>query len=439
MSQISVELLVILVLISANGLFAMAELALLSARKPRLRHRAQGGDQAARIALELAEDPNRFLSTVQVGITLVGTLTGVFGGATLAEELARHLARHGTLAPYAETISLVMVVVGISYTTLVLGELVPKRLAMCYPERLATLLAWPLHAVSMLGVPLVRILSASTSLVLWVLRARPSSEPAVTEDEIKALVREGARLGVFEHAEQEMVQRVFRLGDRRVGALITPRTEVVWIDVHDPPDVVRRKVAQSPHSRFPVCEGDLDHVLGIVHAKDLLARGFVGKPFDFRGILTVPLFVYEGTPGLKVLEMFKTSQTHVALVLDEYGSVEGLVTASDFLEAIVGQFSRGNGEEEAQAIRRPDGSWLVDGIVAIDEFADLVEGPRLPNGDFETLAGFVITRLGRIPTVGDAFVWEGRRFEVVDMDGNRVDKVLVTPVLAEPPDPAQSA
>jgi putative hemolysin len=428
MSPILLEILFLFLLIAANGVFAMSELAVVSARKSRLRQWAESGDRSARTALELSSDPNRFLSTVQVGITLVGTLAGVFGGATLAEDIADRLERFPSLAPYGETIGLAVVVAGIAYFSLIFGELVPKRIAMSHPESIACLVATPLRMLSVVGVPIVRLLGGSTELVLRFFRVRRSAESSVTEEEVKAMVKEGARAGVFEEAEHEMVKRVFRLGDKRAAALMTPRPDVVWLDVADPPEVIQRKITESPHSRFPVCEGALDTVLGIVHVKDLLVHGFIGQPLDFRGLLTMPLFIYEATPGLKVLEMFKSSGTHIAIVLDEYGLVEGLLTLNDILEAIVGDMPDEADASDRRAVKRPDGSWLLDGMLSVDEFRDIFEPVHLPEGDYETLAGFIITRLGRIPEVADRFEWGGITFEVVDMDGNRVDKVLVAPV-----------
>lgn len=428
MSAILVEVAFLLLLIGVNGLFSMSELAIASARRPRLQALADKGDRGAAAALELAGDPNRFLSTVQVGITLVGTLAGVFGGATIAENIADGLQQVPALAPYAETIGLVVVVAALTYFSLVLGELVPKRLAMSNPERIAAAMAVPLIVLSRVGVPVIRVLGASTDVVLRLFGIRRHEEQPVTEDDVRALVKEGARSGVFEEAEHDMVNRVFRLGDRRAAALMTPRTDVVWIDVADPPGEVRRKVTESPHSRFPVCEGVLDNVLGIVQVKGLLVHGFVGQPFDIKGLLTVPLLIYEGMPGLKVLEMFKGSGTHTALVLDEFGSVVGLLTLNDIMEAIVGDLPAGDEAADPRAVRREDGSWLLDGMLTLDEFRDVFDGVELPGGDYETLAGFVLLQLGRIPATGDRFEWGGMAFEVVDMDGNRIDKVLVTPL-----------
>ncbi len=425
MSEILLEALFLFMVIAAIGVCSMSELAVVSARRSRLRQRAESGDRRARAALELANEPNRFRSTVQVGIALAGTSAGVFGGATIARQIADGLERFPSLAPHAETIGIAVVVAGITYVSLIFGDLVPKRVAMVNPEGIAVAVAVPLRWLSVLAIPIVRVLSGSTELILRFLHIRPSPESSVTEEEVQAMVKEGAQAGVFEAAEHEMVKRVFRLGDKRAAALMTLRSDVVWLDVADPPEVIKRKITESPHSRFPVCEGALDSILGIVQVKDLLVQGFVGQPLEFKGLLNMPLFLYKATRGLKVLEMFKSSGTHFAIVLDEYGLVEGLLTLNDILEAIVGDMSSEAEAADPRAVKRPDGSWLLDGMLSIDEFQDLFEPVNLPEGDYETLAGFVLTRLKRIPSVADRFEWGGITFEVVDMDGNRVDRLLV--------------
>lgn len=431
MSQVLEEMAVILLLVGANGLFAMAELAVLSARKPQLRQWAEAGDRRARVALELVDDPNRFLSTVQVGITTVGTLAGAFGGATLAAELAARIERVPILIPYAEAIALGVVVVGIAYVSLVLGELVPKRLALGRPERIALAVATPLRVLSIIGIPIVRILAGSTEFVLRACGVRAAERPPITEEEVQFLVQEGARAGVFEPAEQEMIQRVFRLDNLRASALMTHRAEIVWIDRTDPPDQVRLKVTGSEHSRFPVCDGELDKVLGIVQARDLLAQTASGWPFDLRGLLRMPLLIYERMPALRVLEQFQRTGTHIALILDEYGGVGGLLSLHDIMEAIVGALPPAGEPAEPKAVPRPDGSWLLDGRITRQEFEDLFPPARLPEGNYETLAGFVLMQLGCIPAVADRFEWGGFRFEIVDMDGNRIDQVLVTRLPAD--------
>ena len=430
MSSITIEILTILVLIIVNGVFSMSEMAIVSARKVRLQHQANQGDTKARAALELAEAPNRFLSTVQVGISLIGILTGAFGGATLADKLASYLRLIPGLAPYSQPIAFAIVVLTITYLSLIIGELVPKRLALNNPERIAANVAIPMRMVEAIASPVVHLLSASTDLVLRVLGIGPSTEPQVTEEEIKVLIEQGTEAGTFEEAEQDMLERVFRLGDRPVNALMTPRPDIVWLDLEDSAEENRQKMMESAHSRFPVCQGGLDNVLGVLHVTDLLGRSLSGQPLDLTVSLRQPVFVPESTRGLKVLELFKQTGIHMALVVDEYGVVQGVVTLNDILVEIVGDVSSADELENPQAVQREDGSWLLDGMLPVDEFFELFDIDELPGehrGSYQTLGGFVMTHLGRIPAAAEHFEWEGMRFEVMDMDGNRVDKVLVMP------------
>jgi putative hemolysin len=381
--------------------------------------------------LELANDPNQFLSTVQIGITLVGILAGAFGGATLSTALASSLQALPIVAPYSRAISLALVVFGITYLSVIVGELVPKRLALNSPERIASMLAGPMRALSRLALPLVHLLGLSTDLVLRLLGITPSEEPPVTEEEIRALIKQGTQAGMIDEAERAMVERVFRLGDRRVSAVMTPRTEIVWLDRNAPPAEVRRKITESVHSRFVVAEGSLDHVLGVIQAKDLLVHALSDQSLHLTAALQQPLFVPESMRAMRVLELFKQSRTHVALVVDEYGSVQGLVTPNDILEAIVGDLPEAGELIEPLAVQREDGSWLLDGMLPIDELKEILQLGPMPGEDqgvYQTLAGFVMMQLGRIPVVADYFEWGGLRFEVMDMDGNRIDKVLAMPV-----------
>jgi putative hemolysin len=430
MPSVMLEVSVVVLLILLNGIFAMSEIAVVSARKTRLRQWAEEGNAKARAALELANNPNQFLATIQIGITLVGILAGAFGGATIAKELSVILNDISWLAPYSHPLSLALVVVVIAYLSLIVGELVPKRLALNNPERLAMAIAAPMQVLSRVAYPAVHLLGLSTELLLRALGMRPSTEPLVTEEEIRALIEQGTQAGMFEEAEQEMVERVFRLGDRRVSAVMTPRTEVVWLDREASALEIRRTITESVHSRFLVADGSLDNVLGVVHAKDLLAHVLGEQVVDLAATLQQPLYVPESMRALKVLELFKQSGTHIALVIDEYGGIQGLVTPSDILEAIVGDLPEAGEQVEPLAVQREDGSWLLDGMLPVDEFKDLFDLGELPGEDqgiYQTLAGFVVMQLGRIPAATDYFVWEGLKIEVVDMDGNRVDKVLVTP------------
>jgi putative hemolysin len=424
----TLEILFILMLILANGVLAMSETAVVSSRKSRLEQWAIEGNHGARLALELANDPTRFLSTVQFGITLIGTFAGAFGGATIARPLAEALHGVAALAPHSESLAFGLVVFAITILSLILGELAPKRLALHHPERIAAFMAAPMRALAVFASPFVKFLSVSTEGILRFFRVKPSEEPPITEEEVVAMIDQGTQAGVFEEAEQNMVEGVFRLADRRVSSLMTSRSDIVWLDLDDSVEEVRNKIASSGYSRFPICQGSLDNFLGVVRVKDLLAHALGGQPLDLRASLRKPLFVHEKMRALKVLELFKESRTHIALVIDEYGQIEGLLTLNDILEAIVGDLPNVGAVLEPQIVKREDGSWLIDGLLTIDEFKqyfDLSELPGDERGDYETVGGFVITSLEHIPSAGESFEWEGFRFEVVDMDGPRVDKILL--------------
>jgi putative hemolysin len=417
------ELVIILVLILLNGVFSGSETAVISARKARLQQLADKGDSGAKSALALANEPNRFLSTVQVGITLIGVLTGAFGGATIASSIAAVL-RETPLAPYADGISFALVVVVTTYLSLILGELVPKRLALQSPERIASAIARPMNVLSRLTSPMISFLSGSTDAVLLLLGIRPSDEPPVTEEEIKTMMQQGTEAGVFEEHEQDMISGIFRLGDRRVSVLMTPRPEVYWIDIRDTEEENRTKIKESIYSRLPVCDGDMDHVVGLLTARSLLTRLLAGEPFDITAAMDEAQFVPETMSAVKVLEMFRESGQHTAIVIGEYGGMEGLITMQDLLTEIVGEVE----DSEPEYTRRDDGSWLIDGLILIEDFKDLFLLDSVPGEDdiFTTLGGFVMAQMGSIPQPGESFDWGRLHFEVIDMDGNRVDKVLVT-------------
>jgi putative hemolysin len=435
MSDMWIEILIILLLILFNGLFAMAEIAVVSGRKARLQQMADEGDASAQAALDLANSPGDFLSTIQVGITLVGILAGAFGGATIAKELAPYIAGIPALAPYSDIVSIVIVVIPITYLTIVIGELVPKRIALNKAESIAKAIASPMRMLSLLAMPIVILLSLSTELILWVLHVKPSTEPPVTEEEIKVLIDQGAKAGVFEEAESDMVESIFRLSDRRVSAMMVPRTDLTVLYLDDTVNDIVSKIAESGHSSYPVCDnGDLDNVIGIVYVKDLLARHLVNGSLDLKATMKEPLFMPESMPALKALELFKKSGKHMAVVIDEYGGLQGLVTIHDIMEAVVGDVPT---ITSPKAVERDDGSWLVDGMMSIDEFKNMLDIKSLPDeetGTFQTLGGFMMAHLHRIPTAGNRFTMEGYTYEVLDMDGMRVDKVLVTPPKAEEPD-----
>jgi putative hemolysin len=426
-NSVAIEILFILLLLIANGLFAMSEIALVSSRKARLQRRAER-DDGARVALELANAPDRFLSTVQIGITLIGILAGAFGGATISAHLAERLNRIPALAPYSEAVSLVVVVMTITYLSLVVGELVPKRLALNHPERIASRIAKPMRLLSRLTWPAVRALSASSSFLLRLLGARPTEEPPITEEEVKILIDVGAEAGVFEAAEHELVDNIFRLADQKVPQLMTPRLDVVWLDIESPLEEIRGRIIKSPYARMPVCQGTLDNILGVVKARDLLARVLAGEPLDLRAAMRPPLYVPETRTALQLLELFKQSATQIAMVVDEHGALEGLVTMNDVLEAMVGEMPAHPRRGESLAVQREDGSWLLDGRTPISDFKELFSIEKLPReeeGGYHTLAGFIMSHLGRLPSASDHFVWNNLRVEVVDMDRRRIDKVLV--------------
>jgi putative hemolysin len=429
MSDIGIEIFVISLLIVANGIFAMSEMAVVTARKSRLQDWARKGSARARAALELANAPNRVLSAVQVGITLIGILTGAFGGRTIANWLAGQLSSIPLIEPYRNAVSLAIIVMTITYFSLVIGELVPKRLALRHPEGIATLVAIPLSIFSRLATPIVHLLSVSTEAVFRLFGKQTAQEPPVTEEEINLLIQQGTEAGVFEESEQDMVEAVFTLGDRSARSLMTPRTQIVWIDLNEPLQEVRRHIAESGHSRLPVARESLDQVIGVIQAKELLAEILREQPFNLEGVLQQPLFVPHSVSALQVLESFKQSGKHIALVVDEYGGIEGLLTHHDILEAIAGDIPFSETEAEPRAVQRDDGSWLLDGMLPIDEFKEIFNLESLPgeNKDaYQTLGGFVFTRVGRVPTAGDRFSWDNLRFEIVDMDGKRIDKVLVS-------------
>lgn len=430
MFEIAFNVLIVFLLTAANGAFSLSEIALISARKARLQQWADDGSRNAKAALELANTPDRFLPTVQIGITLIGILTGAFGGATIAEEVTVYLRQFPLIAPFGGPAGLAFVVIVTTYLTLIVGELAPKRIALHNPERYAAAMAGPMRALSVITSPVVRFLNFSTEVVIRLLRVKPSNEPSITEDEIRILINQGAAAGLFEEEEKEMVEGVFRLDDRLAGSLMTPRTETVWLDVGDSPKVILEKMGESGHSRFPVCDGGLDNVLGVVHAKDLLLRCLDGKPMDLKAKIQSPLYVYENLSALRLLKLFKKSKRYTALVVDEYGSVQGVVGMNDVLEAIVGDIPEIS-EEDADAVQREDGSWLLDGALSIDDFKQIFNKKELlgdGRGYYHTLAGFVIMQLGHIPVTGEFFEWENLRFEVIDMDGRRVDKILATPL-----------
>jgi putative hemolysin len=431
MPNLLIETAIILLLILLNGIFAMSEIAIVSLRKARLQQLINDGNNNAEIVQKISDSPGDFLSTVQVGITLVGILAGAFGGATIAESLLPYINSIPYLAPYSEPIAIVTVVLVITYLTIVLGELVPKRIGLNNAERISMAMALPIRFLFIVAMPVVRLLSVSTEAVLKILRVKPSDEPPISEEEIKVMVDEGAKAGVFEEAESDMVESIFRLGDRRVSAMMVPRTDMAALFTDDSVEEIGRKIRESGHSSFPVCEGSLDKVLGVVYTKELLPMLIANKAFDLKASMKEPLFIPEGMLALKALELFKKSGKHMALIIDEYGGVQGLITIYDIMESVIGEVSEIN---SPKAIKRDDGSWLIDGMLPIDEYKNMLNIDSLPeedSGAFQTVGGFIMTYLHRIPSVGNRFKLDNYLYEVVDMDGMRVDKVLVMPQLQD--------
>jgi len=417
------EILVIAILILVNGILAMSEAALVASRKARLQNRVNEGDKASLAALKLIERPNVFLSTIQIGITLIGVLAGALGGATLAETLAVTLAKIPVVSEYSESLALGTVVVVITILSLWLGELVPKRLGLHSPEQIARVVAGPMLLISRIFSPFISLMSWATDLVIRLIGVEPSLEPPITEEELQVLIDQGTQAGVFEESEQDMVEGIFSLGDSRVYSLMTPRTELVWLDVTDSIEEIRQKIADCPYSRFPVRQDSLDTIIGIVKSRDLLVESLSGKEIDLKVLLKPAFFIPETMFASRALELFKEKNTELLLVVDEFGGLQGLLTINDILEEIVGAMEF----EEPQATLRQDGSWLLDGMLEVDEFKEIYNFTALPHEEeYETLSGFVMTSLGRVPQAADHFEWNGYRFEVMDMDGRRVDKVLVT-------------
>lgn len=421
--SISSEILIILLLVLINGILAMSEAALLASRKARLQQLANEGDQNAASTLDLLKSPNVFLSTIQIGITLIGVLAGAVGGATIAESLSASMINIPYIGAYSESIALGIVVVTITILTIWLGELVPKRLGIHKPERIASVVVGPMLFISRLFSPLVRLMSNGTDLVLTLFGIKPTNEPPITEEELQVLIDQGTRAGVFEEAEQDMVEGVFSLGETRVYSVMTPRTEIVWLDVNDTTEEILEKIGNSPYSRFPVRQDSLETIVGIVKSRDLLVTTLSNKEISLKELAKPPHFIPETMPASRALEVLKKNNAEMLLVVDEFGGLQGLLTIADILEEIVGEMEG----DEPQATQRQDGSWLLDGMLEVDEFKEIFNLGDLPHEDeYETLSGFVMTSLGRVPKTTDHFEWNDLRFEVIDMDGRRVDKILVT-------------
>ena len=420
------EILFLIALILLNGAFAMSEIALVTSRRARLARLGEDGDSSAVVALKLHDEPTRFLSTIQIGITSIGILNGIVGEAVLAGPVAVRLQGMGMEKEVAGILSTALVVVVITYVSIVIGELVPKRIGQIHPEEIARTVARPMLLLALLARPFVRLLSLSTDTVLRLLGQHQQAGQSVTEEEIHAMLEEGSEAGVIEQQEHDMVRNVFRLDDRQIGSLMIPRADIAYLDVELPMQENMKLVSESEHSRFPVCRGGLHEVLGIVNAKQLLNQALKGGPSNLGAQLQPAVFVPETLTGIDLLGHFRASGTQMVLIVDEYGEVEGLVTLQDVLEAVTGEFKPRN-QEDAWAVQREDGSWLLDGLIPVPELKDKLDLKAVPEEDkgrYHTLSGLMMWLLGRLPQTGDHAEWEEWRLEVVDLDSKRVDKVM---------------
>jgi len=426
-SALLFELVIIVALVLLNGVLSMSEMAMVTARKIRLQQLASQGSSGARTALKLLDEPSRFLAAIQIGITLIGVFAGAFGGANMAEQIGASLTRVPSLAPYASAIGLGTVVFLVTLLSLILGELVPKRLALGHAEGIAVLMAKPISVLALVARPAVRFLGGATEGILKLFRYKQPDDAPVTDDEVRILVEQGTQAGVFEREEETIIKRTLKLSDRSVSEIMTQRMQLVCLDVEESTDRSLEKIKASVHSYFPVYEGNIDRIVGVVSIKRLFA---LSQTVELRSIMQEPLFVAESMPALKLFGMFKSSGKHFAIVVDEYGGVSGVVTVIDLLESIVGDLPEEHDKGTEGATIRADGTWLVDGIVSLEKVADIVPGfeDEFFPEDYQTLGGFMMGELGHIPRPSDRLMWKGWWFEVMDMDGNRVDKVLVSPI-----------
>lgn len=423
------EIALIVFLILLNGFFAMAEIAILYAKKSRLQKLVNDENSNAKTALELAQHPTNLLSTVQIGITLIGILAGAYGGSTVSETIAGFLKQFPALAPYSDALAFGLVVGVITFLSLIIGEIVPKRLALSNPEKIAIAIAPAMAFISRIASPFVAILSYSTDFVIRFLHLPQSKETQVSDEEVKLLLREGTQIGVFESAERDIVERTLKLSDKRVNSIMSPRSEIDWLVIDASLKTIRSKIINEAHSHYPVCRGSLDSVVGIAKTSDILVDYLADAKIDLQKSLHKPLFVPESMPAFKLLELFKKSGIHMALVIDEYGSIKGLVSLTDLLEEIVGDIPDIDELDEQEITKHDENSWLVDGILPIEEFKDFFHIRKMPSektGVYHTIGGFVMNRLGKIPMTSDKTEWGEYQFEIVDMDGNRIDKILVT-------------
>lgn len=422
------DFLVIFSLILLNGVFAMAETAVVASRNSKLKLMAKDGSENAQAALELSSSPNRFLSTIQIGITLIAIFAGAFGEATIASSFEKIFSSIPFISSYANALALVVVVAGISFLSLVFGELFPKRVALSSPEKIATIVAKPMNLLSILARPGVNLLSNSTDFLLNVFGIKHGNELPVSEEEIRMLIKDGARAGVFNHVEKNIFERIFRLGDKKVSMIMTPKHEVVWIDIKNTDKEIRTLVTKNPFSYYPVCDDSLDKVVGLLLTEEALTHFLTDKEIDLKKLLHKPIFIPESMEAIKVLELFKVTGIHMAIVIDEYGGMMGILSLTDVLEEIVGDIPSLDEVKDKDILERKDGTFLVDGLVSVSEFKEFFNVKKIPEdktGSFQTVGGFVMDMMDKIPVPGDNFEWERFYFEVMDMDKNRVDKVLI--------------
>jgi putative hemolysin len=420
------EILLLLSLILLNGMFSMSEIALVSARKARLEGQANKGDAKAREALDLSNNPDTFLSTVQIGITLIGILTGIFSGEKLKDDFMGFLNQWALLRPYSSGLATTLIVIVITYFTLILGELVPKRIGLSRPEAIAKTMAKPMRIISVITYPFIWLLTRSSNIIVRLFNIK-SDNNQVTEEEIKAIISEGTEHGAIEEAEQEIIERVFHLGDRNITSLMTHRSDIVWFDVNDNEEKIREKIIAEPHSVYPICDSEIDNIKGVVSIKDIYVADDLTL---FKDLMKTALFVPENNTAYQVMEKFKESQIHSCFIVDEYGSVLGMITLNDIMEAIIGEMPQSDIDDDYEMVRRDDGSYLVDAQIPFFDFLSRFDKTEWANEEehgFDTLAGCILHELERIPQTGDKLPWRGFTFEIIDMDGHRIDKVLVTP------------
>ncbi|MCX6316253.1 MAG: hemolysin family protein [Bacteroidetes bacterium] len=419
------EIIILLALIFVNGLFVMSEIALVSARKARLESQAEKGDLKARKALDLSNTPEKFLSAAQIGITLIAILTGVYSGERFAQYLEPSIEKIGFLKEYASTVSTIIIVIIVTFLSIIFGELIPKQIGLIKAERIAKMVAGPMNVFATITHPIVWLLNKISTLFFRVFNIKKSKDDAVTEEEIKTLITEGTEAGTIDEAEQEIIERVFHLGDRNITSLMTHRSDIIWFNLDDNEDKIKEKILQEPHSAYPICDGTIDDIKGVVSIKDLYI-----SPDDtlFKEIMQPALFIPNNNSPYQVMEKFKASKIHSAFIVDEYGSILGLITLNDILQAIVGDIPQPD-VDDYEIRKRDDGSYLVDGQIPFYDFLTRFEKTEWMNEgehDFDTIAGFILHELERIPKTGDQLEWKGFKIEVLDMDGHRIDKVLVT-------------